>query len=70
MDMSRPILEILGLSSMVMDGPCIGTEAWKQQIERYAPGYLAMEEAGQGMATDYDIANLRTRGELAGIPRG
>lgn len=65
--MTKPILEILDASSSIMDGPRIGRQAWMQLIERYAPGYLALEEAGQGMAVGYNHANFRTRDELGKI---
>jgi hypothetical protein len=58
--MERPILEILEASRPLMQGPFCTTEAWRERIEKYAPGYLAMEEAGKGMAPDYDHANLVT----------
>ncbi|KFZ00825.1 hypothetical protein V500_00944 [Pseudogymnoascus sp. VKM F-4518 (FW-2643)] len=58
-DMEKPILEILETKAEFFDVDGRGAELWRQDIESYAPGYLEMEEAGGGMAVDYDHANFR-----------
>lgn len=57
--MEKPILEILETKAEFFDVDGRGAELWRQDIESYAPGYLEMEEAGGGMAADYDHANFR-----------
>ncbi|KAK6208379.1 Obg-like ATPase [Pestalotiopsis sp. IQ-011] len=63
LDMERPILQVLEESSMVLHGPWCQVEDFKKRINKYAPGYLSMEEAGKGMAPDYDHAKLVTRNQ-------
>lgn len=43
-------------------------ELWRYLIERCAPGYLELEEAGQGMAYGYDHSRFRAQRELDGLP--
>lgn len=64
--MEQPILDILEDCKPYLDG---GIDEWMDDIERYAPGYLAMEEVGNGQAPDYDCSNLRGEEELSAIPR-
>ncbi|KAI4592391.1 hypothetical protein KJ359_011202 [Pestalotiopsis sp. 9143b] len=61
LDMEQPILQVLEEGSMVLHGPWCQVEDLKKRINTYAPGYLSMEEAGKGMAPDYDHAKLVTR---------
>lgn len=53
--MERPILDILESCRPFLD---FGADVWRPKIEGYAPGYLAMEEAGNGMAPDYDYSKF------------
>lgn len=64
--MEQPILDILEDCKPFLHG---GIDEWMDDIERYAPGYLEMEEAGDGMAPDYDHSKFRNSEELEGIPR-
>lgn len=58
--MELPILELL-------DDPDIefwlsfegAPDTWAEDIEIYAPGYIKMEEDGNGMASDYDHSNFK-----------
>lgn len=61
LDTERPILQVLEESSMVLHGHWCQVEDFKKRINAYAPDYLFMEEAGKGMAPDYDHAQLVTR---------
>lgn len=66
MKMDDPILDILetalDLSEMVdMDGD---RDQFAEDIELFAPGYLALETAGR--AAEYDVERLR-RGEEAAL---
>lgn len=68
-DLEPPILDVLDelANTRYFDG---GIDEWMDDIERYAPGYLDMEEAaGNGMVPDYDHANFRSEDELVNIPR-
>jgi len=58
--MEQPILDILKAKAEFFDGGDRGADQWREDIESYAPGYLEMEEAGDGMAPDYDHGNLTT----------
>lgn len=53
-DMTKPILEILQSKADYFEGGRRGVEAWRQDIDHYAPGYLDAEEAAGGLALDYD----------------
>ncbi|KAK1141550.1 hypothetical protein N8T08_008963 [Aspergillus melleus] len=57
LDFDLPILDILesGFENdyLSFEG---GVETWAQDIEKYAPGYLALEK--EGKAAEYDIRNL------------
>ncbi|ROV91085.1 hypothetical protein VPNG_09918 [Cytospora leucostoma] len=66
LNMEKPILDIIEDCLPYIDD---GFDQWMDNIERYAPGYLAMEEAGNGMASDYDHSKFRTGDELEKIPR-
>ncbi|KAK7736716.1 hypothetical protein SLS53_006926 [Cytospora paraplurivora] len=66
LDMEQPILDILEDCKPFLHG---GIDEWMDDIERYAPGYLDMEEAGSGMAPDYDLTKFRNSEELESIPR-
>lgn len=61
LDMERPILQVLEKSSMVLHAPWCQVEDLQKRMNAYAPGYLFMEEAGKGMAPDYDHDQLVTR---------
>ncbi|KAH8203221.1 hypothetical protein TruAng_002626 [Truncatella angustata] len=43
-------------------------DIWEEAIERCAPGYLELEEAGGGMAFNYDHAKFRSHEELEQMP--
>jgi len=58
--MEQPILDILEEKASFFDGGDRGVDQWREDIDGYAPGCLEMEEAGQGMAPDYDHANFTT----------
>ncbi|KFY64244.1 hypothetical protein V496_03390 [Pseudogymnoascus sp. VKM F-4515 (FW-2607)] len=61
-NMERPILEVmstLATECAYFDEDGRGVDLWREDIESYAPGYLEMEEAGDGMAVDYDHDNFR-----------
>lgn len=64
--MDQPILDILESCKPYIQG---GIDEWMDDIERYAPGYLNMEDAGQGLALEYDCTRLRNMEELQNIPR-
>jgi len=66
MDMEDPILDILESKAPYLNNADI--DLWMEAIERCAPGYLEMEEAGNGMAPDYDHANFRSDEELEQMP--
>ena len=66
MNMEQPILDILEDCKPYLAG---GIDEWMDDIERIAPGYLDMEEAGNGMAPDYALSNFRDEKQLASIPR-
>ncbi|KAF3761918.1 hypothetical protein M406DRAFT_74842 [Cryphonectria parasitica EP155] len=66
LNMEQPILDILEKCMSELRG---GIDEWMDDIERYAPGYLDMEAAGNGQAPDYDCTKLRGSDELAEIPR-
>ncbi|KAL5344414.1 hypothetical protein ACLOAV_010674 [Pseudogymnoascus australis] len=60
-DMEKPILEImstLATESEAFDYRGRGIDAWREDIESYAPGYLEMEAAAGGMVVDYDHDNF------------
>jgi hypothetical protein len=60
MNMDLPILEILqhakDTNQLFGDMNLCTLEDWKEDIEAYAPGYLALEAVGRGL--DYDLGNL------------
>jgi hypothetical protein len=58
--MEKPILEILEAKAEFFDGGSRGVDQWREDIESYAPGYLEMEEAGNGMAPYYDHGDFTT----------
>lgn len=64
--MEQPILDILENCKPSLAG---GIDEWMDDIERIAPGYLDMEDAGNGMAPDYDHSKFRNEEQLAKIPR-
>ncbi|KAI1344210.1 hypothetical protein F5Y15DRAFT_365855 [Xylariaceae sp. FL0016] len=66
LDMEKSILDILEDMKPGLQG---GIDEWIDDIERYAPGYLDMEEALGGMVTDYDHENFRSMQQLIDIPR-
>ncbi|KFY11631.1 hypothetical protein V492_04355 [Pseudogymnoascus sp. VKM F-4246] len=60
-DMQKPILEIMATLAEAgfFDENGRGEEAWRGDIESYAPGYLEMEEEGGGMAEGYEHGAFR-----------
>ncbi|KAL4879770.1 hypothetical protein BJY04DRAFT_89372 [Aspergillus karnatakaensis] len=60
MDMDAPILDILsralGANELAGDMALCNVEQWREDIELYASGYLALEAAGLGET--YDLKNL------------
>lgn len=64
--MEKPLLEILNDCKQFNASDI---DDWRDDIERWAPGYLEMEAAGNGFAPDYDCSKLRNSDQLAGIPR-
>ncbi|KAK9776745.1 hypothetical protein SCAR479_06483 [Seiridium cardinale] len=65
-NMENPILDILESKAAYITNADI--DLWIEAIERCAPGYLAMEEAGNGMVSDYDHGNFRSHEELENMP--
>jgi hypothetical protein len=59
--MEQPILDIPEDTKPTFDG---GIDEWMNDLERYAPGYLDMEEENNGMVTKYDHSRFRTDEEL------
>lgn len=66
MNMEDSMLDILDSKSRFIQNADI--DLWMEAIERCAPGYLEMEEAGNGMAPDYDHAKFRSDEELQRMP--
>lgn len=64
--MEKPLLEIL-TDCKAYNASDFGD--WKDDIERWAPGYLEMEAVGNGFAPDYDCSKLRNSDQLADVPR-
>ncbi|KAK8068306.1 hypothetical protein PG996_007418 [Apiospora saccharicola] len=60
-NMEKGILEFLDEFQRFIGGE---PELWRYLIERCAPGYLEVEEAGRGMAYGYDHSRFRTQAEL------
>ncbi|ETS74713.1 hypothetical protein PFICI_13197 [Pestalotiopsis fici W106-1] len=56
-DMELPIIDLLKEKERFMEND-VDTDLWENAIEQYAPGYLEMEAAGNGMAPEYDLGNL------------
>lgn len=52
--LKKPVLNLLEANAEWSDGGDRGREEWREDIGRFAPGYLEMEDAGNGLATDYD----------------
>lgn len=52
--MEQPVLDLLEANTDWLDGGDRGKEGWREDIERFTPGYLEMEGAGDRLATDYD----------------
>ncbi|KAF7533587.1 hypothetical protein G7054_g6941 [Neopestalotiopsis clavispora] len=65
-DMEEPILDILESKRDRLENGDI--DLWMEAIERCAPGYLDMEEDGNGMAPDYDHSLFRSHAELVDMP--
>lgn len=61
--MERPVLELLQAKAEWFDGGDRGKQEWEDDIARFAPGYLEMEEAGNGLATGYDHSDFTSVGE-------
>ncbi|KAK9422515.1 hypothetical protein SUNI508_00378 [Seiridium unicorne] len=57
LNMELPILELLKAKQEYF-GNDVDIDYWTEPIEDYAPGYSEMEAAGNGMAPDFDHANL------------
>ena len=64
--MEEPILDILESKRDHLENGDI--DLWTEAIERCAPGYLDMEEDGNGMAPDYDHSFFRSHAELVDMP--
>lgn len=58
--MDLPILDILdhekATQQLIVDIDVCNREDWEEDVERYAPGYLALEAAGHG--SEYDLGRL------------
>ncbi|KAK9422514.1 hypothetical protein SUNI508_00377 [Seiridium unicorne] len=65
-NMEDPILDILESKAAYITNADIDLRI--EAIERCAPGYLAMEEAGNGMVSNYDHGNLGSHEELENMP--
>lgn len=67
--MEEPILDILEDKRRFVgiwgDGDI---DLWIEAVERCAPGYLDMEEEGNGMASNYDHVKFRSHEELEDMP--
>lgn len=44
------------------------SDLWLDYIERYAPGYIDLEEDGDGMAYWYDHSRFRNNMQLSQLP--
>lgn len=64
--MEEPILDILESKRDRLENGDI--DLWMEAIERCAPGYLDMEEDGNGIAPDYDHSLFRSHAELVDMP--
>ncbi len=63
-DMEQPVIDILhDVADVVFDFDG-DYDTWKEDIEKLAPGYLELEEVGEGMVGDYDHKRFRTQQEL------
>lgn len=71
LDMDLPILDILSqaraANQLSSDIDLCDRGQWKEDIELYAPGYLAFEEAGRG--AEYDLTRLAAPNEIAGAKK-
>lgn len=69
MDMDLPILDILdhqkAAQQLIVDLDVCNREDWEKDVERYAPGYLALEAAGHG--SDYDLNRLVEPSEIENV---
>jgi hypothetical protein len=63
--LEEPLLDVLESRRPFIRGDI---DLWLECLERIAPGYLEIEDQGDGMAPDYDHANFRTPEELRQIP--
>ncbi|KAL4994246.1 hypothetical protein BDV10DRAFT_197657 [Aspergillus recurvatus] len=70
-DMDLPVLDILSralaanqFSSHIA---LCARDQWAEDIELYAPGYLALEEAGSG--PEYELTRLSVPDEIAGVEK-
>jgi hypothetical protein len=59
LDMDLPILDILcnaqAANQLVIDMLLCDRDQWKEDVELYAPGYLALEAAGRGGEYDFNL---------------
>ncbi|ETS77785.1 hypothetical protein PFICI_09847 [Pestalotiopsis fici W106-1] len=67
-DMEEPMLDLLESKRERYFPQGCDIDLWMEAIERCAPGYLDMEEEGNGMAPDYDHALFRSHAELEDMP--
>ncbi|KAL2813963.1 hypothetical protein BJX63DRAFT_206234 [Aspergillus granulosus] len=71
LDMDLPALDILSqaraANQLSSDVDLCDRDQWKEDIELYAPGYLALEEAGCG--AEYDLTRLAAPNEIAGVKK-
>lgn len=67
--MDLPILDILdhekATQQLVVRIDVCNREDWEEDVERYAPGYLALEAASHG--SDYDFGRLARPGETNNV---
>lgn len=66
--MDLPILDILcnaqAANELVGEMVLGDRDQWKEDVERYAPGFLALEAIGRG--AEYDLNLLTPGGDLGG----
>lgn len=69
--MDLPILDILcnaqAANQLVGDMPICDRDQWKEDVEVYAPGYLALEAAGRG--AEYDLSLLAFLKDIGGYKK-
>jgi hypothetical protein len=69
--MDLPILDILcnaqAADKLVGEMALGDRDQWKEDVERYAPGFLALEATGRG--AEYDLNLLTPGGDLGGMKR-